>query len=269
MRIKLLLASASWLLASSALALEPPEPQTVTLEDMTWTEVAARMTTGVTTIIIPTGGTEQNGPHLTLGKHNRIVARTARDIALELGNAMVAPVVAYVPEGSVSPPQGHMRFPGTISISPEHFAGVLEDSARSFKQHGFKLICFVGDSGGNQAAQADVAAMLTEEWAQEGVRVLHVNTYYEDGAAVAWLGREKMGGAKPQAHGGFMDTAELMAAQPQSVRVEGMDAKLPKDSAVSGAEGDPEGATAKIGEKLLAYKVAAAVAQIRAAQGSK
>ena len=49
----------------------------VFLEELTWTEVHDAIQAGKTTVIIPTGGTEQNGPHMILGKHNIIVPFTA------------------------------------------------------------------------------------------------------------------------------------------------------------------------------------------------
>ncbi len=93
-------------------------PNTVFLEELTWTEVRDALAAGTTTVIIPTGGTEQNGPHMVLGKHNFLVKYKAGEVARRLGNALVAPVMAYVPEGDVDPPTGHMRFPGTITTPP-------------------------------------------------------------------------------------------------------------------------------------------------------
>ena len=128
-------------------------PDTVFLERLTWVEVRDAMAAGKTTIIIPTGGTEQNGPHMAIGKHNVRVAANAERIARLLGNALVAPVVAYTPEGSIDPAEGHMRFPGTITIPDPVFRQVLEYAARSLKQHGFRDIVFIGDSGPNQDGQ--------------------------------------------------------------------------------------------------------------------
>src|SRR5262245_46961967 len=91
-------------------------PDTVFLEQLTWDEVRDSIAAGKTTVIVPTGGTEQNGPHMALGKHNVRVAANADAIARRLGNALVAPVMAYVPEGGIDPPTGHMRFAGTISL---------------------------------------------------------------------------------------------------------------------------------------------------------
>ena len=116
-------------------------------------------------MIIPTGGTEQNGPHMVLGKHNWLVKYKAGEVAQAPGRRLVAPVVAYVPEGEINPPTGHMRFPGTITTPQDVYAKVLEFAARSFRQHGFKEIAFLGDSGGNQAGQKLVADALNKEWA--------------------------------------------------------------------------------------------------------
>ena len=91
-------------------------PSSVALEDLTWTELRDRIAAGTTTVLVPIGGTEQNGPHMALGKHNVRAKALAERIAATLGNALVAPVIAYVPEGGVDPPSGHMRFPGTLSI---------------------------------------------------------------------------------------------------------------------------------------------------------
>src|SRR5262249_34026075 len=109
-------------------------PKTVFLEKLTWTELRDLMAARKTTIIIPIGGTKQNGPHMALGKHNVRAKALAAKIATQLGNALVAPEIAYVPEGSINPPTGHMRFPGTISVPDDVLTKLLEYAARSFRQ---------------------------------------------------------------------------------------------------------------------------------------
>ena len=74
--------------------------------ELTSTELRDAIRAGKTTILVPIGGTEQNGPHMALGKHNARVQVLAERIARALGNALVAPVIAYVPEGGVDPPTG-------------------------------------------------------------------------------------------------------------------------------------------------------------------
>ena len=63
----------------------------VFLEDLTTAEVVAAIRDGKTTIVIPVGGTEQNGPHMALGKHNVRAKALAGKVAQQLGNALVAP----------------------------------------------------------------------------------------------------------------------------------------------------------------------------------
>ncbi len=243
-----------------------PGDKEVYIEDMTWPEIRDRMRQGVTTIIIPTGGTEQNGPHIITGKHNYVMHYTSGEIARRLGNALSAPVMAYVPEGRISPPEGHMRFPGTISLSETAFAAVLEDTARSFKQEGFQLICFVGDHGGSQTAQAQVADKLNAEWHSEGAKVLQVSNYYAANGQKEWVAKNRSKVGNPEAHAGFLDAAEMLARRADGVRMGKMMAYKESDYSTVGAAGDPTLATAEIGREMLSLKINAAVTQIRNAQ---
>jgi Uncharacterized protein, putative amidase len=56
-------------------------PDTVFLEDLTWTELRDLTASKSVVIIVPVGGTEQNGPHMTLGKHNVRVKVLSEKIA--------------------------------------------------------------------------------------------------------------------------------------------------------------------------------------------
>ena len=188
-------------------------PDTVDMADMTWVEVRGAIDRGYTVVIVPTGGIEQNGPHMVLGKHDYIVRKTANRIAREVGRTLVTPVVSFVPEGDYDPPSGNMLFPGTLGVPEPVFAQVLEGIARSLKSAGFKTICFIGDHGGNQAAQAAVAAKLTREWAGQAVTVLHVADYYNVDEPQKKYLRDK--GETPATigdHAGLIDTSELLAS---------------------------------------------------------
>ena len=63
-------------------------------------------------------------------------------------------------------------------MSESTFEALLEQTARSLAVHGFRRICFLGDSGGNQTSQERVAKLLNAEWAGSGVRVVHLGDYY-------------------------------------------------------------------------------------------
>ena len=257
-------------LAAWSRPLTAPPPDSVYLEQMTWVELRELVGQGATTVIVPTGGVEQNGPHLVLGKHNHIVRQAAGRVAEALGQTVVAPVIAYVPEGDIERREGHMAFTGTLSLPEEVFAAVLEHTARSLRAHGFTLIAFLGDSGGNQAAQAAVAEKLNAEWAGGGVRVLHVGDYYDPLAngQVAWLREQGESDSAIGSHAGIRDSSELMAVFPEGVRPD----RLARNGGFAyteptGVIGDPTRASAERGEALLRLKVDAALRQIRAALG--
>ena len=242
------------------------ERPSVFLEDLTWTELRDEIAAGKTTIIVPIGGTEQSGPAMALGKHNRRVKLLSERIAVALGDALVAPVIAYVPEGSISPPSGHMRFPGTISVPEAAFETILESAARSFKQHGFKDIVFLGDHGGYQANEKTVANKLNREWASSNVRA-HAVTQYYDAAQIDFAQILKGQGFTPSeigTHAGLNDTSLMLALDPSLVREDRL-ADGSKFGSADGVYGDPSKASAKLGMLGVDAIVSQTVAAIKSA----
>ncbi len=240
-----------------------PALTSVFLEDLTWVEVRDAITAGKTTAIIPTGGTEQNGPFMAIGKHNYLVRYKAGEIARLLGDAIVAPVMAYVPEGGIpgaKPAAGHMRFPGTITTPEDAYEKVLEYAARSLKNSGFLDIAFIGDSGGNQTGQLAVSERLNKEWAATTVRVHHISDYYpgrgDEIAAANGMSLEAIG-----SHAGSQDTTSLMYLNPGMLRFDKF--TLGKANDGQGHVGDPRAATAAIGKLILEAQIDDAVKQIR------
>ncbi|MEO7150195.1 MAG: creatininase family protein [Burkholderiaceae bacterium] len=245
----------------------------VYLEAMTSTELRERIAAGATIALVPVGGTEQNGPHMVLGKHNVRVHVLAGRIAQRLGNAVVAPVLAYVPEGTIDPPAAHMRYPGTLSIPEPAFEAVLEGTARSLRQHGLRTIVFLGDHGGYQTNQARVAARLSREWAagaagRPAVKVIALGEFYRvtQSAYVDALRARGVTSDEMGSHAGLADTALALAIDPALVRAERLaSAAAPKDGPPNGVTGDPKRATAELGQLGVDRIVDASVAAIRAA----
>ncbi|HJN96529.1 MAG: hypothetical protein CMQ15_10665 [Gammaproteobacteria bacterium] len=149
-------------------------------EELTWIEVRDAVAAGMTTVIIGTGGVEQNGPYLVTGKHNYVLATVMPIIAEEIGNALIAPIVKFVPEGSIDEKSGHMAFPGTISLEQTTFEALLTDICRSYAAHGFTDIVLIGDSGGNQRGMANVAESLNALWQDADTRVHHLAEFYTE-----------------------------------------------------------------------------------------
>jgi creatinine amidohydrolase len=253
----LALAALPWLAAAA--------PAGVQLDELTSTELRARIAAGTTTVLVPIGGTEQNGPHMVLGKHNVRARVLAQRIAERLGNAVVAPVLAYVPEGRIDPPQAHMRFAGTISIPEPAFEAVLEGTARSLRRHGLVDVVLLGDHGGYQKSLQRVADRLDREWAGKAGRVHALAEYYRvvqtdypDALKARGFGTEAIGN-----HAGLADTALALAIDPALVRPEAL-AAAAKAGAREGVSGDPRAATAELGRIGVDRIVEVSVAAIRA-----
>lgn len=242
----------------------------VYLEDLTSPELRARIEAGTTTVLVPIGGTEQSGPHIALGKHNVRAHVLSGRIAERLGNAVVAPVVAYVPEGSITPPAGHMRFAGTISIPDAAFESLLEASAKSFCQHGLRDVFFLGDHGGYQKSEEKVAERLNRSWSaagNAGCRAHALLDYYDvtQGAYVAELKRRGYSSAEIGLHAGLADTALTLAVDPMLVRQDQLAAGS-RAGVAGGVRGDPARATAELGNIGVQQQIDASVAAIRKVQ---
>jgi creatinine amidohydrolase/Fe(II)-dependent formamide hydrolase-like protein len=235
-------------------------PASVYIEDLTWTELRDLIASGKTTAIVPVGGTEQNGPHMAIGKHNARVRLLAGRIASGLGNALVAPVLPYVPEGALDPPTGHMRFPGTITVPQDAFDKVIEYAARSLARHGFRDIVLIGDHGSYQKDLAAVAARLDREWAKTPVRVHAIREYYDESAHGFAKLLESRGYPEAEigTHAGLADTSLTMALDPSLVRG---DRLRPGE----GDNGDPSRASAALGAQGVELIVTKTIEAIRRA----
>lgn len=245
-------------------------PRTVFLEDMTWTELRDQVHEGKTTIIIPIGGTEQSGPYVALGKHNVRVKVISEKIAEELGNAIVAPVVAYTPEGSFNPPTEHMKFPGTITISDDTFEKLLESAANSFAVHGFKNIVFLGDHGGYQKDIKVVVARLNKAWAGSPVHAVDPPEYYQmssDGYAEI-LRKHGIKDDEIGTHAALADTSLQLAVAPQMVRQAELKAAAKPSQSDGVYGGDPRRSTAELGELGIDAIVRVTVQAIRRDTGN-
>lgn len=239
-----------------------PARDTVFLEEMTWMEVRDALRNGKTTVLVPTGGIEQNGPYLATGKHNYIVRAVAEASARRLGDALVAPIVPFVPEGNIDPPSGHMNFPGTISLSEDAYELLLTDVCASLRVHGFCDIVLLGDSGGNQQGMQAVAERLTAQWLGERVRVHFLSQYYNYDEVTRWLEEQGIRLESEEIHDDFMVTAQLLAANPTTVR---MEQRLSEGRfRISGMAWSPAEA-AEWGKKIIAFRAERTVQAIRAA----
>jgi mycofactocin precursor peptide peptidase len=209
------------------------------LGDRVWPEV------GPATLLIPVAALEQHGPHLPLDTDARVAVAVARRAAADDPRVLVGPPMAYGASGE------HEGFPGTLSTGHHALRAVLVELGRSAMRWATRLV-FVNGHGGNLPTVPDAVMQLRVE-----------------GREAAWWPCVVSGG---DAHAGRTETSILLALDPTVVRLEAaergvtapLDELLPAMRAggvvavsPNGVLGDPTGANAAEGERLLAEMTAA------------
>jgi creatinine amidohydrolase/Fe(II)-dependent formamide hydrolase-like protein len=252
----------SWVVAL-LLLVAPAHTQvrSVFIDDLTWPEVRDAIADGKRTAIIYVGSSEQNGPHMVIGKHNFVARALAQRIAEDLGNALVYPILPYAVAGNALTRTGHMRFPGTVTLTPEAFFSVVRSVGQSALAAGFKVVAIMGDHGGGQDEMALAAKELNAEARASDARVLFIGDLYAKSRVLMRELLAKRGLPTEEDHAGIHDTSALLALEPtrgQWVRED----KLVMADAKMGVQGHPQFATAELGKIYNDMKVDLAVKQI-------
>jgi creatinine amidohydrolase len=150
---------------------------TVWIEQLTRPELRDLIQEGYTTVLVLTGGVEDNSANLVLDKHNINNRLHGEMIARKLGKTLVAPLVTLEP-GNV----GSAIVPGRAGpmISQATYRALLFDIGNYLRSMGFKEIYYLGDSGGNTGGMRFAADSLTALYAGDtaGVVFKHVAEYY-------------------------------------------------------------------------------------------
>lgn len=284
--VALVLAECSKAFAQSAAAREAPRPieagVSVWAEELTWMEIRDLVRSGTTTIIIGTGGVEQNGPYVVGGKHNFVLQTVLPYIARSIPKSLVAPIVKFVPEGQIEPtPNSHMLYWGTISLEQATFEALLTDICRSYRVHGFTDIILLGDSGGNQTGMRNVANTLNAKWtaASDSARVHFLPEYYdEDPWSYAYLKSlgitqiDKTPGAQPDApthtrngiHDDVYYEAQVAVVDPKFIRAD--ERKKAGLLELHGVSLAPVSRTIEIGRNLAEYRAGITAKAFKASQ---
>jgi creatinine amidohydrolase len=249
----------------------------VEFEMMTWPEVKQALADGKTTALFYTGGTEQRGPQNVNGGHNLMGKATVKAIALKLGNAIAMPVLPYTPNNASA------TLPGTIGLTPDILAAVLERISEQAITTGFKNVILMGDHGGGQPnVYRDVAKKLDDKYAAQGIHVYYCDDVYTKAQADfdKWLVDN---GYPKSSHAGIPDTSEMLylggdawvrkdlikTALGDPVREPG----APRDSTAArvnnGITGDARRASAELGKRAFDMKIDYAVKQIRSLVGGQ
>jgi creatinine amidohydrolase len=207
-------------------------------------------------LVVPVGATEQHGPHLPLGSDTDIAQALADRLAARVPEVVVAPALPYGSSGE------HQAFPGTLSIGQSAIELLLLELGRSATET-FPRVVFVSSHGGNAQPVARAVRLLQAEG--------HDARAWSP--AACWRG---------DAHAGRTETSVMLALHPERVELE---TAAPGDTrplrevigelraggvaAVSpnGVLGDPTGASAAEGARLLAAAVDELAAAVHAWPG--
>ncbi|MDG5820231.1 creatininase family protein [Natronococcus sp. A-GB7] len=248
-------------------------PRSVLLEQLTWTEIESALENDVTTALVPAGSVEQHGPHLGILKDAGWAEAIGMEVARELGNALVAPVIR--PGCS----DHHMGFAGTISYRPETLMRVFEDYCYSLDEHGFEYIAVFSMHGGNFPALNAILPRLADELDAELITLLDKELLIEPllESLEAFDIPETARG-----HGGAAVTASVLDLRPDLVDetefVEGYTGDVSTSALTThgldeftelGHMGDPTYATRELGEDVTGRLVAGFADRIRSEQGDR
>ena len=234
--------------------------------EMTWQDLA-EADTARWIAVLPVAAVEQHGPHLPLGVDSFIgeayLARAQALLPAELP-------VSFLPVQKLGQSEEHLAFPGTLTLSSATVITAWTEIAESLHRAGLRKLVIVTSHGGNLQAIELIARELRARLGMLVVTCAWHRFGYPDGLFTA---EERHHGI----HGGAIETSLMLAARPDTVRMErapnavpasvGMEREfkwlhtyrpagigwMTQDLHPSGAVGDATAASAERGEAALAY----------------
>jgi creatinine amidohydrolase len=196
------------------------KPPTVFLGEMTNTEVEAFLREHQT-VIVPTGSTEQHGPHGPLLTDVLVPQEVARRIASRVG-ALVAPPINY----ALSYP--HVGFTGVVHIRVPTFMALIEDVCVSLATAGFRKVVFLNGHYDNTYAIAYACANARERLPTDVV-AFPIN--YWDGMTPDEAA--EFFGPGTGLHANRGETSAVLAINPALVDMDSANAEMPPFPEVS------------------------------------
>jgi creatinine amidohydrolase len=183
-------------------------PTLLLLEELTREE--ARAVAPDTLIVLPTGATEQHGPHLPVGTDAFAVTHIARAAAKSVAGEIPIIVAPTLPFGSS---HHHLPFGGTMSLGTETYYRVLCDLAESLITGGFRRIFILNGHGGND----EITQLAARDLALKHDAHLAAASYWN----AAWVALTDAGGHQDgglPGHAGAFETSLVLALRPELVR---------------------------------------------------
>ncbi len=170
-------------------------------------------------LLIPLGTVEQHGPHLPVNSDNMVAGFVANAIAPETG-ALVAPAVNY------GCSDVFRNFAGTISLSHDTLAQLLEEICEGYVKSGFRRIVFVNNHGGNEIVVERTARTMK---ARHGMLI---GSIYPWALGYALMKDQYADVPRQYGHGGEPETSAMLAMFPEDVVLD-----LRETGVLSGVDG--------------------------------
>ena len=234
--------------------------QKINLFEMTRPEVEEAIASGVDTVIITIGSTEQHGLHLPLGTDAIMGEALGQRVARALGDTLLAPGMR------IGCSEHHMDFAGSLTLSRETFIGVVGDICRSLARHGFRHIVLLPTHGGNFAPLAKAVEAIRPELS--GVNLIAFTDLMAFMDEIFQTGKaRKVTPEQAGAHAGEFETSIMLYLRPDLVAVDKAQPGYVGDQlriaplvfekgfravTANGVLGDPRNASAANGEAYMA-----------------
>jgi creatinine amidohydrolase len=234
--------------------------QKINLFEMTRPEVEEAIASGVDTVIITIGSTEQHGLHLPLGTDAIMGEALGQRVARALGDTLLAPGMR------IGCSEHHMDFAGSLTLSRETFIGVVGDICRSLARHGFRHIVLLPTHGGNFAPLAKAVEAIRPELS--GVNLIAFTDLMAFMDEIFQTGKaRKVTPEQAGAHAGEFETSIMLYLRPDLVAIDKAQPGYVGDQlriaplvfekgfravTANGVLGDPRNASAANGEAYMA-----------------
>jgi len=234
--------------------------QKINLFEMTRPEVEEAMASGVDTVIITIGSTEQHGLHLPLGTDAIMGEALGQRVARALGDTLLAPGMR------IGCSEHHMDFAGSLTLSRETFIGVVGDICRSLARHGFRHIVLIPTHGGNFAPLAKAVEAIRPELS--GVNLIAFTDLIAFMDEIFQTSKaRKVTPEQAGAHAGEFETSIMLNVRPDLVAIDQAQPGYVGDQlsiaplvfkqgfravTANGVLGDPRNASAANGEAYMA-----------------
>ena len=234
--------------------------QKINLFEMTRPEVEEAIASGVDTVIITIGSTEQHGLHLPLGTDAIMGEALGQRVAHALGDTLLAPGMR------IGCSEHHMDFAGSLTLSRQTFIGVVGDICRSLARHGFRHIVLLPTHGGNFAPLAKAVEAIRPELS--GVNLIAFTDLMAFMDEIFQTGKaRKVTPEQAGAHAGEFETSIMLYLRPDLVAIDKAQPGYVGDQlriaplvfekgfravTANGVLGDPRNASAANGEAYMA-----------------